>query len=135
MNLSDATQLMLGLTLVTVPTIQYGGYFLLTQLIRPTVIRNRQQAAFYRAGHAHAGVLVILSLIGHLLVEIAVSPSLHWPVRIGLFLAPILISAGFFGAAPREEGGRPGRLIVLIYAGAFILIADMLVLGLGLIFG
>lgn len=135
MSLSDATQFMLGFTLITVPTIQFGGYFLLTQLIRPTLIKNGKQAAFYRAGHAHAGVLVILSLIGQMLVEVAVSPALQWPVRIGLVLAPVLISAGFFGAAPREEGSSPGRLIVLIYAGALILVAVMIALGLGLIFG
>lgn len=136
LTLSDATQLMLGITLITVPTIAYGGYFLLTQLIKPTIIRTSKQAAYFRAGHAHAGVLVILSLIGQLLVENAVAPALQWPVRIALVAAPILISAGFFGAGAtiRAEGDQPGRLVVLIYAGALSLTAAMLALGLGLIF-
>jgi hypothetical protein len=49
-------------------------------------------------------------------------------------VSPILISAGFFGAAPRE-GSQPGRLIVLIYAGALLLAISLIALGLGLLFG
>jgi hypothetical protein len=43
MELSRAAKLMAGITLIIVPTIEYGGF---------------------RAGHAHAGVIIILSLIG-----------------------------------------------------------------------
>ncbi len=31
--MTDATRFMAGLTLILVPTIQYGGYFLLTSLM------------------------------------------------------------------------------------------------------
>jgi hypothetical protein len=54
-------------------------------------------------------------------------------VRVGFVIAPILISAGFFGAAPRE-GTKLTRLIVSIYLGAIVLAASLLVLGLGLLF-
>jgi hypothetical protein len=36
MQLSDITRISIGLILLTVPTIQYGGYFLLTQMGKPT---------------------------------------------------------------------------------------------------
>jgi hypothetical protein len=52
---------------------------------------------------------------------------------VGFALAPILISAGFFGAAP-QEGTKPTRLILLIYLGAIVLAASLLTLGLGLLF-
>jgi hypothetical protein len=52
---------------------------------------------------------------------------------VGFALAPVLISAGFFGAAPRE-GTKPTRFIVLIIVGAIVLAASLLVLGLGLLF-
>lgn len=133
MQLSDATRMMIGLILITVPTVQFGGYFLLTQMGRGTAIKSELQRAYYRAGHAHAGVLILLALIAQLVVEASrLGTPLQWAVRIGFALAPILISAGFFGAAPRE-GSKPTRLIGLIYAGALILAASLLALGLGLL--
>lgn len=133
MQLSDATRMMIGLILITVPTVQFGGYFLLTQMGRGTAIKSELQRAYYRAGHAHAGVLILLALIAQLVVEASsLDTPLQWAVRIGFAAAPVLISAGFFGAAPRE-GSKPTRLIGLIYAGALILAASLLALGLGLL--
>jgi hypothetical protein len=50
-----------------VPTIQYGGYFLLTSLVNrgSGYVENPLRHNFFRAGHAHAGVIVILSLVCH----------------------------------------------------------------------
>jgi drug/metabolite transporter superfamily protein YnfA len=59
----------IGSILLTVPTIQFGGYFLLTQMGKDRVIRTELQRAYYRAGHAHAGVLVLLALIVQLTIE------------------------------------------------------------------
>jgi hypothetical protein len=49
-----------GIILITVPTIQYGGYFLLTSLLDKTsgYMDNPLRQNFFRAGHAHAGVLL-----------------------------------------------------------------------------
>jgi len=60
--MSNATKLMAGIILLTVPTIQYGGYILLTQLKDKTsgYMSNPLRQNFFRAGHAHAGVIVIL---------------------------------------------------------------------------
>jgi len=59
---SDA-RLMSGIILITVPTIQYGSYFLLSSLMNKTrgYMDNPLRQNFFRAGHAHAGVIVILS--------------------------------------------------------------------------
>jgi hypothetical protein len=134
MQLSEVTRIAIGLILLTVPTIQFGGYFLLTQMGRSTVIRTELQRAYYRAGHAHAGVLVLLSLIAQLLVESTkLSSSLQLLVRIGFAIAPVLISVGFFGAAPRE-GAKPTRLVLLIYLGAIALAVSLIALGIGLLF-
>ena len=47
-----------GILLITVPTIQYGGYFLLTSLMDRSsgYMDNALRQNFFRAGHAHAGV-------------------------------------------------------------------------------
>jgi hypothetical protein len=135
MQLSDAARLMVGLTIIVVPTIEFGGYFLLSQIGSSRIIRTSMQRTFYRAGHAHAGVLVLLALIGQLLVDsTGLSEGLQWGVRLGLFFAPMLVSGGFFFAAPREESGPPARFIVLIYAGALLLALSLVGLGLGLLF-
>lgn len=134
MQLSDATRIAIGLILLTVPTIQFGGYFLLTQMGKTKVIRTELQRSYYRAGHAHAGVLVLLALIVQFAIESTqLNNILQLSLRVGFAIAPILISAGFFGAAPRE-GTKPTRLILLIYLGAIVLAASLLTLGLGLLF-
>ena len=92
-------RLLSGIILITVPTIQYGGYFLLTSLVNKTsgYMDNPLRQNFFRAGHAHAGVIVIFSLVCQLLADAAVLPSpLMWLVRIGVPLSAILISMGFF---------------------------------------
>src|SRR5581483_6894133 len=92
-------KLMSGITLIVIPTIQYGGYFLLTSLMDKGsgYMQNPLRQNFFRAGHAHAGVIVILSLICQVLADAAVLPTpLLWFVRVGVPLAAILISAGFF---------------------------------------
>ena len=66
--MSSATRLMAGLIFITVPTIQYGGYFLLTSLMdrNSRYMENAFRQNFFRAGHAHAGVIVILSLLAQI---------------------------------------------------------------------
>jgi hypothetical protein len=128
-------RLMSGILLITVPTIQYGGYFLLRLFggripgPRPSPL----QASFFRAGHAHAGVLVILSLICQIFVEhSALGPVPAWLVRVGPPLAAILIPLGFFlSVAFTPE--RPNRWIWSLYAGALVLAISVVALGVGLI--
>jgi hypothetical protein len=88
----------------------------------------------FRAGHAHAGVLVILALVAMLFADHAnFSSPVGWAVRIGLAAAPVLVAAGFFGAAIGEGRVRPGGLIVLLWIGVFGLAASVITLGIGLI--
>jgi len=127
---------MSGITLITVPTIQYGGYFLLTSLMSKTsgYMENPLRQNFFRAGHAHAGVIVILSLVCQILADSAVlSAPLVWFVRIGVPLSAILISAGFFLSVPQPSSAEPGAAVRLIYVGAVILATSVITLGIGLI--
>jgi hypothetical protein len=136
-EVSDATRLMIGITLLLIPTIEYGGYFLLSLYGRNRAMGHAMSAAqhnFSRAGHAHAGVLVILGLICQLLVDSAqLSDALAWLVRIGVVVAPMLVSAGFFLGAPAATGAPPGRLVALVYYGAALLALCLLILSGGLI--
>lgn len=129
-------RLMSGIILITIPTIQYGGYFLLTSLMSKSsgYMENPLRQNFFRAGHAHAGVIVILSLVCQILADSAVLPSpLVWVVRIGVPLSAILISAGFFFSMLRPAATEPSGAVGLIYAGAVILVVAVITLAIGLI--
>lgn len=95
---------------------------------------NPLRQNFFRAGHAHAGVIVILSLICQVLADSAALPvPLLWFVRIGVPLAAILISAGFFFSMIPPAATQPSSAVSLIYAGAVVLAIAVLSLGIGLI--
>jgi hypothetical protein len=87
-----------------------------------------EQQSFYRAGHAHAGVLTILGVVLQILLDhSALPPLLMWWARAGALLAPLLVSAGFFGVAhvPALRG--------LLYLGAATVIVTTLMVGIGLV--
>ena len=75
MNLSREARLFCGVMLLTVPTIMYGGATLLGILTRggagvtSGLVLDETQWALFRAGHAHAGVWVILSLFLQVLLD------------------------------------------------------------------
>ncbi len=129
-------KLMCGIILITVPTIEYGGYFLLTILSgkQEKLGLTTFQKAMFRAGHAHAGVIVILSLICQILADYAaLATTLVWIVRVGVPAAALLMSGGFFAAAAGKGSTQPNQMIGLIYVGAIVLTASLILLGIGLI--
>jgi hypothetical protein len=88
----------------------------------------------FRAGHAHAGVIVILSLVCQMLVDAAALPSpLLWAVRIGVPLAAILISSGFFFSVLPPTATQPSGAVALIYLRAVVLAFSVVILGVGLL--
>ena len=135
MGLSREARLMVGLTLLTVPTIMYGGLTLLGMLTRGTVgltppplQLNDTQWALFRAGHAHAGVWLLFSLVIQVLLDAAtLSSALRWIARVSAPLAAILISGGFFGLA-FDTAFR-----ALSYLGALALALSVIVTGVGLL--
>ncbi len=129
-------RMMSGIILITVPTIQYGGYFLLTSLMNKGsgYMDNPLRQNFFRAGHAHAGVILILSLVCQMLGDAAALPSpLLWAVRIGVPLAAILISSGFFFSVLPPTATQPSAAVALIYWGAVVLAFSVVTLGVGLL--
>ena len=129
-------RLLCGIILITVPSVQYGGYFLLTSLMDKTsgYMDNPLRQNFFRAGHAHAGVIVILSLVCQVLADAALLPAaLLWTARLAVPLAAILIPAGFFLSMLSPAATQPSSAVALIYVGAIVLAGGVLLLGVGLI--
>jgi hypothetical protein len=133
--MSPDTKITCGVILLTVPTIMYGGYFMLTILSgRQKPVLTDFQKSMFRAGHAHAGVLVILALVAEILFDFAhIYPVFEKIGRIGFPLAAILISGGFFAGAAGKEIVKPTRGIRILYAGIAILSISLIILGIGLI--
>lgn len=103
-----------------------------TRIPQPNPNPLRQN--FFRAGHAHAGVIVIVSLICEMLADSAMLPVfLLWFVRIGVPLAAILISAGFFFSVLPPTATQAGGAVSLIYVGAVVLAIAVISLGIGLV--
>jgi uncharacterized membrane protein YphA (DoxX/SURF4 family) len=133
--MSPDTKMTCGIILLSVPTIQYGGYFLLTILSgKQKLPLTDFQKSMFRAGHAHAGVLVILALIGQVLADYtSLNPVLEKFIRIGFPLAAILVSGGFFAGASGKNITKPNSLIFILYIGILLLAASSIILGIGLI--
>ena len=56
----DPVKLFTVIVLVSLPTVMYGGYALLDLLSKEKL--NEFQRTYFRAGHAHAGVLLVMTL-------------------------------------------------------------------------
>jgi hypothetical protein len=85
-------------------TVMFGGFSLLW------LLRDRlqgDQVSNFRAGHAHAGVLVILTLV---VVDIAdragASDQRLWMIAAALFIFALAQSGGFFIALGNRRLGR-----------------------------
>ena len=132
MSLTPADAIVAGIVLLTVVTIAYGGTFML-RVVTGKQGANDLQKSFFRAGHAHAGVLVILGLVTLLLLDAAgVTGWAHWSA-IGVLAAAILSPAGFFLSVIGRDPQRPSGVAVLIWAGFAVLVVSMVVAGVSLI--
>lgn len=134
--MTGETRMVSGIVLITVPTIQYGGYFLLTSMMNRSsgYMDNPLRQNLFRAGHAHAGVIVLLALICQILADFAaLPPGLLWAARIGVPLAAILMPMGFFFSVLSPDTSQVGRAIRLVYLGAIVLAFSVITLGIGLL--
>jgi hypothetical protein len=134
--MSRESRMTAGILLVVIPSVMYGGLALLMALTSgvPGYADNPLRHDLWRAGHAHAGVYLILSLVMLRYVDEAdLSPSWKWIARSGAPIAAILIPAAFFLSVASPSAREPSALINLAYIGALFLAAAVLSLGVGLI--
>ena len=130
--LGPTYQIIAGVVVLTVVTIAYGGTFLL-RVGRGNLEANDLQKAFFRAGHAHAGVLVILGLLVLTIVQLNHVRAPYPAISLGILVAAILIPAGFFLSVIGRAPARPNRAIGLLWTGAGALTVGLIGAGVGLI--
>lgn len=123
----------LGVFLLALVTVESGGYFL-TKVVRGHVPSNALQQSFYRAGHAHAAVLLVLSFAIVSALGVANLQGV-WSF-IGYNFVPaaaILMPAGFFLSVIGDDPQKPNRFIALLWIGAVVLTIGLLTAGVGLL--
>jgi hypothetical protein len=97
-------------------------------------MQNPLRQNLWRAGHAHAAVLLVLSLVLLRYVdEAALSPSLKQLVRLTTPAAAILLPLAYFLSVASPAATEPNGFIYLAYAGAAVVAGGFLVLGIGLL--
>ncbi len=133
--MSPESRRLAGILLVILPTVIFGGVSLLNLLLHdPGYMRNPLRQDLWRAGHAHAAVLLVLSLVILRYVDEArLSERSKWLVRNAIPGSAILLPAAFFLSVLRPDATEPNGLIYLAYPGAVLLVLGLVVLGVGLI--
>jgi heme/copper-type cytochrome/quinol oxidase subunit 4 len=132
---SPQSRLLAGIVLVIVPTVEIGGASILSLLVAdPSYTQNDLRQDLWRAGHAHAGVWLVLTLVALRYVdEAALSEGMRWVVRLAFPVAAILMPLAFFLSVLSPEATEPNAMIYLAYVAGVVLAAGLLVLGVGLI--
>src|SRR5918999_3067498 len=125
-----------GIILVVVPAVAFGGASLLSMILGqvPGYLDNELRQDLWRAGHAHAGVLLVLALVLLRYVdETSLSGVWLWLARHGVPAAAILMPTGFFLSVLSPDASEPNALIYLVFAGGVLLVGGVLTLGIGLL--
>jgi heme/copper-type cytochrome/quinol oxidase subunit 4 len=135
--MSPQSRLVAGIVLIIVPTVELGGASILSLLIAdPSYGQNDLRQDLWRAGHAHAGVWLVLTLVALRYVdEATLSEGMRWVVRLAFPAAAILMPLAFFLSVLSPEATEPNAIIYLAYVAGLVLAVGLLVLGVGLIRG
>jgi len=117
----EPTRLFPVIVLLSLVTVEYGGWALLGFLTgRGALGGFREQ--FFRAGHAHAGVLLVLSLAYFsYLGQAGYSVGVQWLAGALLLAGVLAQSGGFFVHLGLGQEGRSSPGTLLTRAGALLI--------------
>ncbi len=129
----EPTTILPVISLLSLVSVEYGGWALLGFLTgRGQLGEFREQ--FFRAGHAHAGVLLVLSLVYFLyLDQTGYSTGVQWLAGLLLLVGIIVQSGGFFLYLARGQKNRSSVGTIVTRTGALLLAAALVILAIGLL--
>lgn len=122
-----------ALVLFAIVTVEFGGWSLLGFLTSQDSLTPFQEQ-FFRAGHGHAGVLLILALVFLIIMErTAFSAKTQLWLSLTLLVGVVFQSGGFFlhMLAGEENAASAGTLITRL--GAILLAVALVGLGVGVL--
>lgn len=128
----SSTLITCGIVLFTVVAVAYGGSFLL-RVVSGDVPTNDFQRSSYRAGHAHAGMLVTLGLVVQILTSQEGVPGWAGSVGTGVLWAAILMPLGFFLSVIGKDREERNAWKYSIYLGGIVLSIGVVGAGIGLV--
>jgi hypothetical protein len=93
----DPIRLFSIISCILLPTVMFGGYSLLGLMARGNTWLTSFRATYFRAGHAHAGVFLVLFLLYYLyLAQTTFSVGLKLVACVVLLVGILAQSGGFF---------------------------------------
>jgi hypothetical protein len=128
----EPTRLLPIIALLSLVGVEYGGWALLGFLTgRGALGAFREQ--FFRAGHAHAGVLLVLSLVYFLYLDrTGYSTGVQWLAGVLLLAGVLAQSGGFFVHLGIGQQGRRSPGTIMTRTGALLLAVALVILAVGL---
>jgi hypothetical protein len=129
------TTRLIAFVLVAIVTVEFGGWSLLGFVTSEATLSPFQEQ-FFRAGHGHAGVLLILALVFLILTERTPFTERTRAALGLLFLAGVLIQSGGFFVhmlVGTEDAASIGTW--LTRGGAVLLAVALVILAIGVLRG
>jgi hypothetical protein len=121
------------LSWIALPTVMFGGYSLLQLLNRGDVL-TPFQVTWFRAGHAHAGVLLVMSLLYYMFLDkTSLSPTVKHAACVALFVGILAQSGGFFLHMLMGQPNQASIGTAVTVTGAILLACAVVVLIYGLV--
>lgn len=118
---------------ILLPTVMFGGYSLLNLLVENNLLSD-YQVTYFRAGHGHAGVLILMALLYHFYLDQTNFPDrVKWGLLTTLVTGILAVSGGFFLHMAIGQPGQASAGVLITTAGAVILALAILLLVYGLI--
>jgi fucose 4-O-acetylase-like acetyltransferase len=120
-------------SLLLLVSVEYGGWSLLGFLTgRGQLGEFREQ--FFRTGHAHAGVLLVLSLVYFLYLDrTGYSTGVQWLAGLLLLVGIMAQSGGFFLHLALGQKDRSSVGTIVKRSGVLLLAAALIILAIGLL--
>ena len=128
----DPIKLFIVIALISLPTVMFGGYSLLR--LKSVKKLTPFQETYFRAGHAHAGVLLVLALVSLVILSgTDLSTGVRWLFCVLLLIGILAQSGGMFLHAFTGQAGVWSRGNTLTVAGGGLLAVSMIILAVGVI--
>ena len=131
----EPTTLLPIVAVLSLVSVEYGGWALLGYLTGRGRLGGFRER-FFRAGHAHAGVLLMLSLVYFLYLDrTGYSDGVRWLVGLLLLAGILAQSGGFFIHLGLGQANQGSIGTVVTRAGALLIGVALIMLVVGLLAG
>lgn len=133
-KLMNPLQVFAIISWIALPTVMFGGYSLLRLMSDNDEFFTPFRLSCFRAGHAHAGILLVLSLVYYVFMgQTGLQGALVWGACIVLMVGTLTQSGGFFLHMIPGAPGRGSAGTVMTSVGAVLLVLPIILLVYGLI--